>query len=131
MPVALYAWLRFPSDFRAALESVLNCGGDTDTIGAIVGALVGASADARSIPVEWLEQVWEWPRSANVLRQVARHLAEQKMAGRALGPVHYFWPGLIPRNILFLLAILAHAFRRLWPPLNSSARDAKCRLRRS
>jgi len=42
VPVALYAWLRHSDDFRAALTAVLDCGGDTDTVGAIVGALMGA-----------------------------------------------------------------------------------------
>jgi ADP-ribosyl-[dinitrogen reductase] hydrolase len=37
VPVALYAWLRHPDDFAAALTSALDCGGDTDTVGAIVG----------------------------------------------------------------------------------------------
>ena len=50
VPVALYAWLRHPSDFRAALESALNCGGDTDSVGAIVGALCGARQGAADIP---------------------------------------------------------------------------------
>ena len=40
--VAIYAWLLHWLDFRAALVSVLDCGGDTDTAGAIVGALAGA-----------------------------------------------------------------------------------------
>ncbi len=34
VPVAIYAWLRHPNDFRAALISALDCGGDTDTVGA-------------------------------------------------------------------------------------------------
>jgi ADP-ribosyl-[dinitrogen reductase] hydrolase len=34
VPVAIYSWLRHPSDFRTALVSVLACGGDTDTAGA-------------------------------------------------------------------------------------------------
>ena len=36
VPVALYAWLRHTGDFRTALISVLECGGDTDTAGAIL-----------------------------------------------------------------------------------------------
>jgi hypothetical protein len=28
----------------------------------------------------------------------------------------YFWPGLLPRNLLFLLVVLLHGFRRLLPP---------------
>lgn len=116
VPISLYAWLRSPTDFRQALESALQCGGDTDTVGAILGALAGASAGPRNIPSEWLERICEWPRSKKVLAQIAQRLAEQRAAGCALGPVKYFWPWLIPRNILFLVVVLAHGFRRLAPP---------------
>jgi ADP-ribosyl-[dinitrogen reductase] hydrolase len=113
VPVVLYAWLRSPNDFRRALESALNCGGDTDTVGAIVGALAGASVGAENIPAEWLDRIWEWPRSTRVLTRVAHRLTGQKVAGHALGRVRYFWPGLIPRNLLFLITVLAHGLRRL------------------
>src|SRR5262245_13772600 len=41
VPVALYAWLRYPNDFRTAVQSTIRCGGDTDTVAAITGSLVG------------------------------------------------------------------------------------------
>jgi ADP-ribosylglycohydrolase len=116
VPVALYAWLRHPANFSVALESSLNCGGDTDTVGAIVGALAGASCGDQGIPAEWLTGIKEWPRSCTLMRRVAGRLAEQKTASQPLGPVGYFWPGLIPRNLLFLAVVLGHGFRRLAPP---------------
>lgn len=116
VPVALYAWAHHPGDFRAALESALNCGGDTDTVGAIVGALAGAASGEDGIPAEWLAGIWEWPRSTAFIRRVAGRLAEQKAAAQPRGPVRYFWPGLVPRNLVFLATVLAHGFRRLAPP---------------
>lgn len=116
VPVALYAWLRHPRDFPAALKAGFDCGGDTDTVGAIVGALAGASCGEQGIPAAWLKGIWEWPRSTVFLRQAAGRLAEQKAARRPLGPVRYFWPALIPRNLLFLAIVLVHGFRRLVPP---------------
>lgn len=116
VPVALYAWLRHPEDFPAALKAAFDCGGDTDTVGAIVGALAGASCGEQGIPAAWLEGIWEWPRSTTFLKAVANRLAEQKSAGQSLGPVRYFWPGLIARNLLFLAVVLVHGFRRLVPP---------------
>lgn len=115
VPVALYAWLRHFGDFPAALKAALDCGGDTDTIGAIVGALAGASCGERGIPAEWRTGIWEWPRSCAFLRQVAARLFEQKIARQPLGPVPYFWLGLVPRNVLFLMTVLAHGFARLLP----------------
>jgi len=116
VPVALYARLRHPANFSAALESALNCGGDTDTVGAIVGALAGANCGDHGIPAEWLAGMSEWPRSIALLRRVAGQLAGQKTASQPLGPAGYFWPGLVPRNLLFLAVALVHGFRRLGPP---------------
>jgi len=113
VPVALYAWLSSPNDFRAALESALNCGGDTDTVGAIVGALAGVSAGTKSIPAEWLNRLCDWPRSPRVLERVAQQLAKQKSADRSLGPVPYFWPGLLLRNVMFIATVLVHGSRRV------------------
>jgi ADP-ribosyl-[dinitrogen reductase] hydrolase len=116
VPVALYASLRHAGNFRHALESALNCGGDTDTVGAIVGALVGARIGRQGIPTKWTADILEWPRSISLLEQVAARLAEQNDSEKPLGPVRYFWPGLVLRNILFVMVVLAHGFRRLAPP---------------
>jgi ADP-ribosylglycohydrolase len=115
VPVAFYAWLLHRNDFRVAMESALNCGGDTDSVGAIVGALAGTDLGKGGIPVEWLSAIREWPRSNRLLEKIGEHLASQRWAGQSLGPVHYFWPGLIPRNFIFLVTVLLHGFRRLLP----------------
>lgn len=115
VPVAIYAWLRSPGDYREALISALNCGGDTDTVGAICGALAGASGAGDNIPPEWRDGIVEWPRSAKTLTEISHRLADQKLKGRTAGPVAYFWPGLILRNLIFLATVLVHGFRRIWP----------------
>jgi ADP-ribosylglycohydrolase len=114
--VAAYVWMIHRADFRSAMTEALNCGGDTDTVGAILGALCGASGGVECIPKEWLDGLWEWPRSAEFMRNLANRLAKQKESTEPLGAVGYFWPGVIPRNILFLAVVLLHGFRRLLPP---------------
>jgi ADP-ribosylglycohydrolase len=119
VPLALYGWLRHPSDFRGAVEEVIALGGDADTTGAIVGGIAGATVGAAGIPREWLDGLLEWPRSVAWMRELAGHLAGEFLgngsaAGR--GPVPLFWPGLVPRNLFFLAAVLVHGFRRLLPP---------------
>jgi ADP-ribosylglycohydrolase len=119
VPVALYCWLRSPGDFRRAVEEVIALGGDADTTGAIVGALAGATLGADGIPAEWLAGLAEWPRSVAWLRELARRLALRFFPGPGdvpLGAPPFFWPGLLPRNLFFLLVVLAHGFRRLLPP---------------
>lgn len=88
-------------------------GGDADSTAAIVGGLVGATAGAAAIPAEWLGGLWEWPRSVAWMKRLAGRLSE---GGRGRGPVALCWPGLIPRNLLFLFVVLFHGFRRLLPP---------------
>lgn len=120
VPVVLYAWLRHPGDFRRAVEEVILLGGDTDSTGAIVGGLAGASMGVRGIPSEWLAGLAEWPRSVTWMERLASRLAEQfpttEGAARGPGPQPLFWPGLLPRNLALLAVVLIHGFRRLLPP---------------
>ena len=116
VPVAIYAWLRNSENFRAALTEAINCGGDTDTVGAILGALCGATLGKSGIPAEWIDNIAEWPRSTRFIESVAEKLADQKDSKTPLGPVKYLWPGIITRNLFFLAIILAHGLRRLLPP---------------
>jgi len=116
VPVAIYAWLRHPQDFRKALVEALNCGGDTDTVGAIVGALVGSSVGEDGIPRDWLRKLWEWPRTAGKMRILAARLVQARQLGQPQAEVAYFWLGILPRNLFFLLIVLGHGLRRLFPP---------------
>jgi ADP-ribosyl-[dinitrogen reductase] hydrolase len=119
VPAALYVWLRHPGDFRRAIEEIVRLGGDSDTTAAIVGALVGATAGVRGIPPEWLAGVWEWPRTVGWIERLAERLARQfpsEGEPERSGPLPLFWPGLLARNLAFLLIVLGHGFRRLLPP---------------
>jgi ADP-ribosyl-[dinitrogen reductase] hydrolase len=116
VPVALYASLRHPDDFRTALASALDCGGDTDTVGAILGGVSGVAVGKSGIPAEWIDNIWEWPRPVSFMEEVATRLASQTIATHPIGPVSCFWPAIPFRNIIFLGVVLAHGFRRLAPP---------------
>ena len=116
VPVALYAWLRHPDEFRTALAAAMDCGGDTDTVGAILVALSGAVVGKNGIPIEWLAGIWEWPRSTSYMEKIAANLAEQKSSRQPVGSVGYFWPAIILRNFIFISAVLVHGFRRLARP---------------
>ena len=112
VPVVLYAWLRHPRDFRLAVESVITLGGDADTTGAIIGGLLGATLGEQAIPAEWLDGLAEWPKTRSYMRRLVDSLVAEESA-----PLPgYCWPGILPRNIGFLLIVLYHGFRRLFPP---------------
>ena len=98
---------------------MIALGGDVDSTGAIVGGIAGATLGANGIPVEWLDGLLEWTRSVTWMRRLGERLAcrfpvDSSMVGQ--GPLPLFWPGIIPRNLLFLFVVLVHAFRRLLPP---------------
>lgn len=116
VPVAAYSWYRHWGDFEATLTAILRCGGDTDTVGAIAGALAGAVVGETGIPRDWVAGVADWPRSVALLRRVADRLAATAESEQTEKPVPYCWPGLIPRNVLFWAVVLGHGFRRLAPP---------------
>lgn len=44
-------------DYRSAVVSAVNCGGDADTNGAITGALCGALRGLSGIPADWVQTV--------------------------------------------------------------------------
>ena len=52
MQVALWCALRAP-DFEEAMVAVVSAGGDTDTNGAVAGAVLGARFGCRAIPPRW------------------------------------------------------------------------------
>ena len=116
VPLAIFAWLRHPDNFRAALTEALNCGGDTDTVGAILGAISGAALGESAIPAEWLHSIAEWPRSSRFIRSLATKLVDQTRSATALGAASYFWPAVVPRNVFFLGIVLLHGLRRVFPP---------------
>lgn len=51
-----------PLGFEAALRDIVEAGGDTDTNGAVVGAVLGARYGALGIPERWLDVVPERER---------------------------------------------------------------------
>jgi ADP-ribosyl-[dinitrogen reductase] hydrolase len=116
VPVAIYAALRHPDDFSSAITDVVSCGGDTDTMAAITGALVGARVGVAGIPNEWHARIAEYPRSIKILQHIGDRLSRQVEAGSPQGPAPYFWPAIPLRNLAFLAIVLAHGFRRLLPP---------------
>jgi ADP-ribosylglycohydrolase len=115
VPIAIYSWLIHYGDFRATLESALNCGGDTDTVGAIAGALAGSVAEA-GIPVDWIDGILDWPVTTRSLRRLAANLVEHQAGKAPIKKIDHLWLAAVPRNILLLILVLAHGIRRLAPP---------------
>lgn len=94
----------------------MNCGGDTDTAGAIAGALAGTVTGESGMPDDWIAGLADWPRGTGRLRQIAERVCEGSLQRESLTPVQYFWPALLLRNVLAFVVTLVQLVRRLAPP---------------
>ncbi|MEL6342407.1 MAG: ADP-ribosylglycohydrolase family protein [Myxococcota bacterium] len=110
VPVAVFIALTAPS-FSAAIESAVRLGGDTDSVGAIVGALSGVRFGPGAIPEGWVAGIADWPLNVGRLEDLA-----ETLDGGGRAPFLPF-PLTLLRNVgVFIPVILLHVFRRLLPP---------------
>ncbi len=114
--VALHAALS-AKDYRGAILATVECGGDTDTVAAIAGALAGIRFGADSIPKDWIDGIVDYPLSPDRIELIAARLAD-RFSGKnaAAGPVRIPRLPVLLRNLFFLTLVLLHGFRRMLPP---------------
>lgn len=137
VPVAIFCWLRHRDNFRASIESVVCLGGDTDTVAAIVGGLMGArigsdaaNADALAPPASWFDglgpvvrrpshfDLWLGLLRNNLLWTVelSQQLPKVLESNQPQRPASRSSPLVLIRNAIFAALVLLHGFRRLLPP---------------
>jgi ADP-ribosylglycohydrolase len=116
VPAVLHAWLRHPQDFCAAVTEMIRCGGDADTTAAIVGGIVGAGVGKGGIPVEWLDRLFEWPRTVAWMERLAEQLDRTLSTKERVTPLRLPISGLLLRNAFFFTVVVGHILRRLLPP---------------
>ena len=113
VPVALHTWLRTPDDFLAAVQSVIELGGDTDSAAAIVGGIVGSRVGLAGLPADLLRDLRDWPRSVTWMTELANQLAAVTEPSR---PARLPLLPLVVRNLALGVVLIAHVFRRWAPP---------------
>jgi ADP-ribosyl-[dinitrogen reductase] hydrolase len=116
VPVVVQSWLRYPRNFRSAVTGLIACGGDTDTLAAIGGGIVGAAVGKEGIPEEWLDQLSDWPRTIAWMERLGERLSRARVTGLPEIPPRLPVPGLLIRNVFLIAVVLLHGFRRLLPP---------------
>jgi ADP-ribosyl-[dinitrogen reductase] hydrolase len=114
VPAVIYAILQFRGSYKESLEALLNCGGDVDTTGAILGSILGAQGRSVNIPAEWVENIIEWPRSVSLMKRISEQMMKYS-EGQSYRNVGYFLPFILIRNLFFLIIVLGHGFMRLLP----------------
>lgn len=114
VPVAIYAWLLHSGDLRAAITKSILCGGDTDSVAAITGAIVGAGLGPDQVPATWLSNLVLGTRNQTWLARLAHRLATPLSSPlRGLeGSVLVWWVRSLVWNIAVLAVVLCVAAAR-------------------
>jgi poly(ADP-ribose) glycohydrolase ARH3 len=77
VPAAIASFL-LNDGFQGTVETAVNCGGDTDTIGAMAGAAAGAYYGYSAIPSAWLEPLENGAKGRDYVASLAEELARVK-----------------------------------------------------
>lgn len=115
IPAVVQAWIAFRSEPLVGLNHLVRQGGDSDSTCAIFGGIVGVRFG--SIMQDSVAGVWCEPRLRPVwLSRLAHQAAEVFEQKTAQKPLALFGIWTYPRNLIFLMIVLLHGFRRLLPP---------------
>jgi ADP-ribosylglycohydrolase len=76
VPTAIFA-AASRAGFEEAVGFAVRCGGDTDTLGAMAGAVAGAACGSTSIPARWLDALEDGQRGRRHVERLAATLAER------------------------------------------------------
>jgi ADP-ribosylglycohydrolase len=57
--LAYFCILRYPNDYKKAVQTAVNITGDSDSVGSVAGGILGARLGIETIPVSWIEALEE------------------------------------------------------------------------
>ncbi len=57
--LAYFCLLRYPNDYKKAVQTAVNITGDSDSVGSVAGGILGAKLGIEAIPVSWIEDLKE------------------------------------------------------------------------
>lgn len=106
---AAFCFARFGATPLPLLQQTYSGGGDTDSIGAIVGAWAGALHGPNAFGAELRAALHDGPFGPTHLTAIARDVEAGRPSAR------YSAARAMLRNLLLVPVILAHGFRRLLP----------------
>ena len=114
--MSAYCFLRYPGDFRRAVESAIVLGGDADSIGAIVGGLSGSLLGYSQIPAPLIERIGGGPHGPAWIKKMAERLSHWPHGVDDLhaAPALPAYPSMqLIRNTLTIPLVLCHVGLRL------------------
>jgi ADP-ribosylglycohydrolase len=114
VPFTTFCLLRYGYDPMRALAEAVSAGGDTDSIGAILGGWLGALHGEAGLPGGLIRRIHDGPFGPSHLRALAACLADVGRGEPCRVP-SYSPPAALARNLALYPVILGHRFRRLVP----------------
>jgi len=78
VPTAIYSFLSHSHDFEDSVVYAVSLGGDTDTIGAMTGAISGGYHGKKGIPDRWLDVLENGERGRDYIERLAVSLWQAK-----------------------------------------------------
>ncbi len=116
VPAVIHCFLRNQNDFENGIKEIISTGGDTDTTAAILGSISGAKLGIDKIPQKWIKNIVEWPYSVEYMQKLAIDLNNSLNIENKITYIEKPYIFLLVRNLFFLIIVLFHGFRRLFPP---------------
>jgi len=111
---ATFVFLRAGDEPMRAILEAINAGGDTDSLGAIVGGWMGSLLGADSLPNDRVARIHDGPFGPSHLRALGSALARARI-GVAVTAPRYSWAAAMARNLALYPVVLGHGLRRLVP----------------
>lgn len=78
VPTSIYCFLAHTDDFAEAVTYSINLGGDTDTVGAMTGAIAGGYHGLKAIPKRWLNNLENGEKGLDYVIELGEKLFELK-----------------------------------------------------
>lgn len=57
--LAYFCVLRYPNDYKKAVQTAVNITGDSDSVGSVAGGILGARLGINAMPISWIEALKE------------------------------------------------------------------------
>ncbi len=71
--LAYFCTLRYPDDYKKAVQTAVNITGDSDSVGSVAGGILGAKLGIEAVPVSWIEAL----RDKEILEEMVCPLLEK------------------------------------------------------
>lgn len=115
VPAVVQTWLNFRENPLAGLNHLIKQGGDTDSTCAIFGGIVGVRFGKEMF--DNINKNWYEPKiRPNWIGQLCEQADFVYQNKQPIRPKNLFGIFTYPRNFCFLIIVLLHGFRRLFPP---------------